>query len=240
MDKHEKKHKPKKGYFIAIALFSITLAITFFLQSTYFSLHEIRINGNNSLTDEEVLEQARVAFDVSIFEINVREATERLKQHPQVAHATISRQLPSTLSININERKPVALVPLDNGFGAIDAEGRILKRYDDLRLPLPLLTGLTMPANIGPGDFLNGEHVADALLVLSMMNQEAIHNMSEVRFTERGFALLTRENILVEVGAATQLADKFRMLRSLLQSIAREQRSVERIDLRVVQAPVVN
>ena len=76
-----------------------------------------------SLARDEVLAVAGLAGPVSVWE-NLTEITARLESHPLVASARVTRELPSTLLVEIEEKTPVGLVasplvvPVDR-FGAV-------------------------------------------------------------------------------------------------------------------------
>ena len=88
-----------------------------------FQVDHIEVAGNGSLARDEVLALAGLAGPVSVWE-NLTEITARLEGHPLVASARVTRELPSTLLVEIEEKTPVGLVaspvvvPVDRG-GAV-------------------------------------------------------------------------------------------------------------------------
>jgi cell division protein FtsQ len=61
----------------------------------------------------------------------------RVRKHPQVSDAEISRRVPGTLLVTVTERVPVAFVPTARGLQPLDAAGRTL-RIDPSRVNVDL------------------------------------------------------------------------------------------------------
>jgi hypothetical protein len=74
------------------------------------------ITANYPLSRETVLELARVPLgSQSLFDLNMAPIELRLLRHPWVKGVIVGKQFPSTLSLKIVERDPVALLTEGNG-----------------------------------------------------------------------------------------------------------------------------
>lgn len=80
----------------------------------------------NSVTSSENYDNA-ARSNASIFDIDLERARENLEKLAWVKHASIERQYPSTLSIRITERVPVALWQDSGKLYLIDEEGKIIE-----------------------------------------------------------------------------------------------------------------
>lgn len=240
MDKPHGQQRFDRGFTWAVGLFTAALVLLVFLQSAVFSLQIVELKGQVLLTEADVMEIAGISYGESIFNIDVRQVRERLAHHAQIAAATVRRRLPATLVIEIAEREPVALAPHAEGFAALDAEGRILFVTPELRLPLPLLTGLAGRSALqaAPGETVNAAY-APALAVAAALPPDLVARVSEVRWAEAGIDLLMRDGVTVLLGDTTQLDLKLQTLRAVLSSLVREPRTVTQIDLRVPRTPVL-
>ncbi|MFT4175421.1 MAG: FtsQ-type POTRA domain-containing protein [Luteolibacter sp.] len=81
-----------------------------FYQNPEFSLREIDLNPNPVLDHRGFVDAAGISLPTNLFDINVEEATERLKSLPAVAEAKVERHLPDKLHVRITAREPKAWI----------------------------------------------------------------------------------------------------------------------------------
>ena len=113
-----------------------------FTQCSYFSAESIIVKGANRLSEEEILKQSFVKQGVNILSINLSKTRKRLLAHSWIAEAEVSRELPATIKIRIEEHEPLAVLDLGRRF-LIDARGEIFKeRTASDPDGLPVITGL--------------------------------------------------------------------------------------------------
>ncbi len=112
-------------------------------RSESFALQTITVEGATRSTEGEILALAGVERGDNLLVLEVHELEAAIARHPWVARATVSRRLPHTLSIRIEEHDPVALVALGNLY-YVDRAGDVVKRYTaDEHESLPVITGVT-------------------------------------------------------------------------------------------------
>ena len=76
--------------------------------SDTFSLQAIEVNGNRLIKTEDILGQFNLDNGVNVTNLNLAKIQQSIEKHPYVKAALVSRRLPSSLQIDIIERKPVA------------------------------------------------------------------------------------------------------------------------------------
>lgn len=110
--------------------------------SEAFATRVIDVMGNDRLASEEVLQAAGLSLGKNVFEVSPEEAQRRLVEHPWVASANVARRLPDTYSIEVSERKPVALLALDTLY-LISADGGVFKSLEEGDpSDFPVITGV--------------------------------------------------------------------------------------------------
>jgi cell division protein FtsQ len=108
----------------------------------YFALASIEVNGNRRISRGEVLQWAGIKEPAGIWDVTPDLARARLQSHPWIQRAKVQREFPNRLSIEIGERRPVAVVRLHE-LNYVDRGGRILGPLRDGDSPdFPLITGL--------------------------------------------------------------------------------------------------
>ena len=92
------------------------------LQSSIFEVKEIVVKGNQSLSPGKVIAVSGIHTGANIFKIDLEEAGKKLDLLPVLREVQLSRVMPGTVLIEVDEREPVALVPTSSGFVEVDEE----------------------------------------------------------------------------------------------------------------------
>ncbi len=104
----------------------------------FFHVRSVAVEGTRYLDPELVLERLAVDTMQSVWDDTAPLAA-RLKGMPQVSGVVITRKLPGTLVVTIQENLPVALAPSPRGLEAVDSVGVVLPidpLAEDLDLPI--------------------------------------------------------------------------------------------------------
>ncbi len=126
------------GLMIVMFIFSYDL-IT---QCNYFKTKSLTVAGNNRLSDKEIISRAHIKKGINIFSVNFSLVRKRLLEHPWIAEAEISRELPSGINIKVKEQKPLAIIDMGRRF-LINDNGEIFKEWRAADPEgLPVITGL--------------------------------------------------------------------------------------------------
>ena len=110
-------------------------------QSDYFRTRSVEVVGNQRLSKAEIMGQALKPGD-NLMALNLRVMRERLLAHPWISDAQVSRVIPETIVIEVEEQQPLAVLDLGRKF-LLNIRGRIFKEQTDGDpADLPLITGL--------------------------------------------------------------------------------------------------
>jgi cell division protein FtsQ len=116
----------------------------FVTTSPRFAIETIEVSGATTLGPDGIRARIPVAIGDNLFRADLDAIELALEREPWIAEATVRRELPRTLVIDVRERTAAALVDLD-GLYLADAEGHVFKRA---RLDagegagLPVVTGI--------------------------------------------------------------------------------------------------
>jgi cell division protein FtsQ len=112
------------------------------VDSPRFRLQQIDIAATLHTRRDELLALAGVAEGDRLLTIDPDAVAARVARHPWIAAAKVSRHLPSTLRIELHERRAVATAAME-GLYLIDDSGRPFKRARmDEADGLPVFTGI--------------------------------------------------------------------------------------------------
>lgn len=142
----------------------------FFWKNPNYLLTEIRFQSDGPLGKEEALKLCGIQLGTNIFSVDLAGIREKLSGLPRVTHVEIERNLPNCVSIQINERKPIAwiaeknLEPGSEHCWLIDANGTLFKQSElqPDHLKLPVIHGLP-GTELGEGIALTSLEVNAAL-----------------------------------------------------------------------------
>ncbi len=103
----------------------------------------LEVSGNSHCSRDEVLAAARLAVGSNVLAVDLERAARQIERLPWVARATVTRQLPDTLRVAVEERTPAALVAV-GGLYLASADGTLFKRAEPGDpVDLPVVTGLS-------------------------------------------------------------------------------------------------
>lgn len=102
----------------------------------------IEVDGRGETPAQDVMQAIGVTAGDPILTVNLEETRQRVEALAWVKRASVRRQLPDTLHIQIEERQPFALWQRQGRTALIDREGKILAEpAPQAFLGLPLLVG---------------------------------------------------------------------------------------------------
>jgi len=105
-----------------------------------FGIEDIRISGAHETSDLDVL--GKLEVDGSLIAYDVQAAQQRVAELPRIASAVVRKFYPSTLTVELSERKPFALWQRDGKVFVIDKSGTEIEPLADPRFTkLPFMVG---------------------------------------------------------------------------------------------------
>lgn len=116
-------------------------------NSPRFEVSSIKVKGNVFLTSSEVIKKAGIQPHTNILRIKPEEIKNRLDQEVWIKRATIRRELPNRIIIELQEREPFMIwvwrTPDEEKWYLVDREGVILKEIqpgDEMVRNFPIFT----------------------------------------------------------------------------------------------------
>lgn len=115
-----------------------------------FVLDSLRVEGAKRTPAGRVLEVAGIRPGLGFFQVDVQEVRRAVETLPWVRRARVVRQLPSTLTVAVEEWAPAYLVRLDRLY-YLSSEGHVVRAPVDQGLDYPVVTGLSWADLEAPG-----------------------------------------------------------------------------------------
>ena len=154
-----------------------------------FKVKDILVTGRKQIPAEDLLARLSIKQGMPIFGVNIADAQKSLNGISWVKNVTISRRLPDTIVVEIQERTPVALWQHQKKIFLIDEEGIVLTSNNlDAWQSLPLVVGDGAEKNI-----------TGLLVLLQAEPAIASQLVSAVRVEERRWDLHLKNDVLVKL-----------------------------------------
>lgn len=128
-EKRRKARMRRTRFWTLLSATLISIALLIFSLSSFFTVDSIEVRGNSRFTAEEIINIAHaVPGHNIIYNPGSAEIVEYLEQNPFIKSASVSRKLPSTLVITVNERKQACAFKYDDDYLVMDDEGILLNK----------------------------------------------------------------------------------------------------------------
>jgi membrane-associated protease RseP (regulator of RpoE activity) len=112
-----------------------------FEDSALLSVKDIVVRGTKNVPEDKVLALSGLKAGMKIFRIDGKKIDTLVSRNPWVERVKLVRNLSGIVSLEISERKPIALVNLGNIY-QIDIHGMVLPLTSGINSSLPLVSGL--------------------------------------------------------------------------------------------------
>lgn len=193
-----------------------------------FKVNDILVTGRKEIAVDDILSRLSIMRDQPIFGIDIAAAEDSLSAIPWVKSVTISRRLPDTILVALDERTPAALWQYQKKLSLIDSEGAVLTTQN-------LDTWKDLPLVVGDGA---EKHVATLLGMLNAEPAVAANLVSAVRIGDRRWDLRLKNNITIRL-PDTDMEFALRRLAVLDQEKNIFGRDISAIDLRQPERVIV-
>lgn len=225
---------------IMILIILGSLCLFYFIQSPFWSLTTVEVEGNYFVSSEEITQVSGILLDTNIFKLDLEQAKNHILLHPIIKQVQFSRKLPGTLIIKIKERTPKAILPGSGQFFEIDEQGVILRAISTVSdVELPLITGLDMEG-LGPGEKIPNPHLGEALSLIKLLPSDLLSRVSEMDLSSPGTVFLhVLDGFQVNFGSGDRIEEKIQLLSEIFTSSEIKIGELEYVDLSFAGPPVI-
>jgi len=226
----------------------LAIGLTVWHQTRYadhFRLTRIDVRTEEQVSREELLDFLHTRLGQNIFSVDLNDVAQRVVSHPWVEAATVRRELPDGMVVDIRERHAVALLHA-GGLYLVDERGVVFKRQGSGDpIDLPVLTGFRGDSFAAGGSSASHQaaRVAEAVQLLRLGGETGVfpdERVSEIGFdTVSGFSLTTAQTgMLVHFGYG-DYERKLRHFSLVAEHLGEQMNQVRVVDLAVAGKVVV-
>ena len=152
------------------------ISVFSYIQKNYFidfKLNKINLNNLKYIKKSEIYEKLNSYYYTKIFSIELDSIREKIKSNQLVSEVSIERILPSTLNINIIEKKPIGIIQKKNLYKLITSDGSIVFNKQIHKFYyLPIFSGKNVEKNAQSIiDLLNLANFKEEIWSMSLINE---------------------------------------------------------------------
>ncbi len=221
----------------AMMVLAVVLGVelyTLFFKVALLKLEKIEVTNIHRLKREDVIAMAGVSPGDDMLHLNLRHVGELLEKNPWVEEVSIRRYFPHTLSVEIKEREPEAIVNMGYLY--------YMDRHGDLFKPLtagdpldyPVLTGLDEEA-LAKDPAGSKAMLESCVAILSLLKAGTVfrvQDISEIHMEKNsGFTLITMHGgVAVRLGKE-RFMEKMQRLARIYKDLQPQMLGLSYIDL---------
>lgn len=116
---------------ILITVLVLTVVAAGVLMAPGLNVAEVYCEGNVNVKTEDIMNTAQLQTGKNIFLTHIGKAGRNINKMPMVKDVKIQRVFPNRICISVEERAPLAYIPVNNEIIAIDAEKLVVKIEND-------------------------------------------------------------------------------------------------------------
>jgi cell division protein FtsQ len=224
-----------RPFLVALLLVGIPVtALAWVATSPRFLVGHVEITGTQRVSEQEIAKWVAPLQGRHLLLLSLPEVEGQLQRNPWIEGVRVTKRVPDHLYVEVQERRPVALVRHEEGLFYVDRSGVLIDRYDlGGPVDLPLLS-------LAPGADLDVERALELARALSAEAPLWSAGLSEIEILEGGdFRIFTAAlpfPVLMSFGGVGR---QVRKLRQVLPEILRRYDHLAAVDLRFTRQIVI-
>ena len=194
-----KANRRRQDWNRTLQVFAVLLAFGDLIALAFApGLHvtKVRVNGTQTLTPQQVFDEAQVPNSTNVLWMLRQPVTNRLAADPVIDHAQRSVRLPDTLILTITERQPYAVLTANAQCWLLDRKGVPYRQLDAPMPHLPVIEAAAsaMPETVELGRPLPAVWLPDAYRLLALTHADPDWTGAKIAVDQNLNLCLNRRN----------------------------------------------
>lgn len=181
--KVRKKKSKKKIFVLFSSIILIGVVVILALTAPIFNITNIQIQGNNQIEPNTIISLSGLKKGENIFRFN-NSVIQNIKENSYIENAEVTRKLPGTVLISVEERTVKYQINLINSYTYIDKNGYILEN-STIKKEVPVIVGLSIKE--------------DEMLEKGRLKTEDLEKLNEISKIMEAAKAINIENIITEI-----------------------------------------
>lgn len=218
----KKVHRGKKILLkIVLLLIVLSIGIFFAFNSSVFNIKEIKVKNNKNIDEKNILKKSKIEKGTNIFKVKSEYVEKELLKNPFLKSVKVSKKVPSSINIEVVERKKTFLFQSTSIYLLADEDGFIMDHFDSKDKKLPTIKGFkTQTTELGKSIFSTGENEN---LKVFINEAKKLNLLAQIDEIDKNFAndvdIKLKNQISVAFGPLSNVKYKLSMLKEILEDI---------------------
>ena len=219
-----KKGKVRKQAKIVFGMILFVVGVILLLCSPIFDIRNIEVSGNSKNSNEKIISFSGLELHTNIFKFNKGFVKENIKENAYIENVEVTRKLPSTVQIEIEEREAKYMLQFADSYVYINNQGYMLEISNE-KLDIPILIGFTTDlSNIKAGNRINVADLNKMNMVIKIYEAAKSNGLGELITkidisNEKNYTIiLEKEGKTVYLGDCSELNTRILYLKSILET----------------------
>lgn len=219
----KKRNRNKRIIKFSLLFILFIIVILCAMFSPLFNIKAIEVNGNKIVTKNEIISLSKIQIEENSFKLSKSKIKKQIKENAYIQDIKITRKLPSTILIEVEEREPAYLLEYAGSYVVIDKQGYMLEIKTE-KIELPIIQGeVTETSNFVVGNRLCTEDL-ERLAIISKIVELA--KVNDIYTIITGIDIGNKENIklifeteekVAYLGDSSNMNTKMLMIKSILE-----------------------
>jgi cell division protein FtsQ len=137
----------------------IIISVVFAFNSEFFYVDYIFVEGNNSLSYDQIVNSSMIDIRENIFRIKLSDSRKKIEEMPYIRKAYVKRKLPNKIYITVEEREVAYQFKILSTIVLLDKEGYVLELTEEQVENIPLFSGFDLgEIELGKSIFVNNSN----------------------------------------------------------------------------------
>lgn len=200
----------KKVIILFVILMLLGSATYIMLESSYFQIRGIEIFGDDSISEYEILQYAKIKRNMNLLKLDSDLATISLEKHPMIKSARIEKIYPTQIEIEYELRKPIIAVYYSNSFIILD-ENLIAIMVNQNEEGLLSIYGLNIENfNLGKKiDVLENNLILASIDIVNLINISNLNFIPSINIVNSNIVLNIHKDFNVNFGDGKNIEDRY-------------------------------
>lgn len=203
-----------RALFVAVAVLgTAAFAGWVVLGSSWLAAEQVSVKGEHALSERQILAAADVDVGTPMLRLDLDAVVQRVAALLPVAHVSVHRAWPHTITITITERQPVATIYRANSWWMVDKEGVVFRRSPGRVAGLPV---------VSVGNSVDPAALHEAVSVIAALPTNLLARVQRLTAPSMdSITLALKDGREVRWGSAAESDQKVQVLSVLLNQPAR-------------------
>lgn len=243
MKRREKKNQTASvaGFLIrAGVIVSVFFIVYFLLLNSSFKVEEFEIEGNNKVSDADIITLSGIHMGDDLFQCNVDDAADQIGLHVLIEDVNVRVRPFHKILIEVTEKDAVAGFVDDDTYYYIDSDQVVVGESEMVDETLPLFSGFEIPAFISIGLQMDNAELDTDLAIANEAASLFSDYTLEISAQSESVNNIYLNGVEVRLGTTGRLAQKLKALQSVANTMSQQKlESLEYIDISIPDEPVV-